>query len=135
MVGPMRLIHRFVTIVLTALVMFAPLLCVRFCHLRAEVEQMATLATMTPVAQTMPDMSMMPVMHYDSAHTPASGTHEHHAPLDELKQMVTAVTEFVVAPAPFATVIVVIRLALLRASMPRLLMSQVPTPPPKFTRA
>ena len=124
----MRLIHRFTSIVLTALVIFAPLLCVRFCQLHAAA-LLALPTSMTRVAMT---------MHHAAGHqhdAPADVAHTHHVPLDELKQMVTAVTEFVVAPASFATLMLVVLLASLCIAMPRRLAPRVPTPPPKFADA
>ena len=100
---------------LAAVIFMAPLLCVRFCQLRDVVAHGTSLTGMAGMV-----------------HTHHANDGEHHTPLNELKQMVLAVTEFV-PTAMLAIVVIVMALHVVPITRRlRRMALDVLTPPPRF---
>ncbi len=102
------------------MIFLAPMLCVRFCQLKAEVAAFAP-TSLEEVA-----------MHHAPGHA-----HANQPPLNELQQMVISVTEFLPVLALLVALLIAIAARIVHIRLPRALTFDVITPPPRvhFARA
>lgn len=118
----MRLLRQAKLSLLAAAIFMAPLLCLRFCQLREDVAHTASPASMAHAHA-----------HAVPGHAQHTDDGEHHAPLNDLKQMMLAVTEFVpVAVLAFVIAVTASR-AIPIAHRLRKMTLDVLTPPPRFS--
>ncbi len=116
----MRVFRMAITLLASAMIFLAPMLCVRFCQLKAEVAASAPLS--------FGEMALHHAPEYVHEHTHA---HANQAPLNELQQMVTSVTEFLPAVALLAVLLTVATARIVKTRLPRALAFDVITPPPR----
>lgn len=108
--------------------MYAPLICLRYCELRAE---MAGQRHVTPAAHM--------ALRHEPAQTVVSQDHGNahggHVPLDELRTMLAAVTEYVISVLVLALMLLAWRLR--RALNPQAMHPphDILTPPPRMALA
>jgi hypothetical protein len=110
------------TLLVSVLILIAPLLCVRICEVRAAV------AAQTPITREEMALRHAP----GHLHTSRTQNNAPHAPLSELQKLVKAITEYL--PAKFSYVAPVIVMLLIAASFGWLYRTpaKVITPPPRL---
>lgn len=118
--------HRvlgFLRYVLVMLLIYAPLICLRYCELRAE---LAGRPHLTPGER-------MVLRHITGLATPQPDRPEHggHAPLNELATMLAAATEYVIPTVLLALAALVWRLWQTPLMNTRRMLSDTTTPPPR----
>lgn len=115
-------VRRAVLITIATVVLMAPLVCMRFCQLMADMPGTA--------ATSMDGMDAHGTHGTHGAHDAASNTH--HAPLNHMRELVNAVTDYVTTQPAFAVLLVVVALVAMAYAQRVRISFDVPHPPPRL---
>ena len=122
----MWLARKAALLLVGAIVLLAPIACVRFCQLQGVPMRRSSAAWLAEIAR-------LHALRLDEREAQPSHHHtgDHHAPLSRIRQLVLSVTEFVLTQYEWPGVVIVglwMMLLMLRPAQPLLL---VPEPPPR----
>ena len=122
----MWLARKAALLLVGAIVLLAPIACVRFCQLQSVPMRRSSAAWLAEIAR-------LHALRLDEREAQPSHHHtgDHHAPLSRIRQLVLSVTEFVLTQYEWPGVVIVglwMMLLMLRPAQPLLL---VPEPPPR----
>jgi hypothetical protein len=122
----MWLARKAALLLVGAIVLLAPIACVRFCQLQSVPMRRSSAAWLAEIPR-------LHALRLDEREAQQSHHHtgDHHAPLSRIRQLVLSVTEFVLTQYEWPGVVIVglwMMLLMLRPAQPLLL---VPEPPPR----
>ena len=122
----MWLARKAALLLVGAIVLLAPIACVRFCQLQSVPMRRSSAAWLAEIAR-------LHALRLDEREAQPSHHHtgDHHAPLSRIRQLVLSVTEFVLTQYEWPGVVIVglwMMLLMLRPAQSLLL---VPEPPPR----
>jgi len=122
----MRLARKAALLLVGAIVLLAPIACVRFCQLQSVPVRRSSAAWLAEIAR-------LHALRLDEREAQPSHHHagDHHAPLSRIRQLVLSVTEFVLTQYEWPGVIVVGLWMMLLMSRPAQPLLLVPEPPPR----
>jgi hypothetical protein len=122
----MWLARKAALLLVGAIVLLAPIACVRFCQLQSVPMRRSSAVWLAEIAR-------LHALRLDEREAQQSHHHagDHHAPLSRIRQLVLSVTEFMLTQYEWPGVMIIglwMMLLMLRPAQPLLL---VPEPPPK----
>ena len=130
----MRLARKAALLLVGAIVLLAPIACVRFCQLQSVPVRRSSAAWLAEIARLhalrLDEREAQPSHHHAGDH-PHHHAGDHHAPLSRIRQLVLSVTEFVLTQYEWPGVIVVGLWMMLLMSRPAQPLLLVPEPPPR----